>query len=523
MELRRNERAGETGDPRENPPKNSIVRHDFHLRKIRFLNMTCRLDSTVLCSNMAILTAHSLSAVTVEGDDCASVLQEVSNTVCTKILVLKRNEEKFLCERLRPYKYCSDPVASSLGRGVLAECRARRQVRTTTGDSEMTVSMGERTLNPTSEVYCASLERAKRFGRLLTARSREPRRVIEVSMERRRNETAREMGEPREYPPNSGIVRHDSHPPVTVASHFSEALLKFYSVDIPPSQQTKLHQRAPRQTEFNTRLNTPYFRKWESCRTMPLVGGFSRGFPVSPATSFRRAPYLLQLTSSALKTSLLRAAQISSLTHSLTTPKEQRTAFVRNKCNKGVLPQKLSYGDVFLPGVCSIFLPTVRFLQTTKSEHTHALGPASWRWSRGRPTHLLEIGHPLRAEYARMFASRGSWSCRRVSRSDYEQEARTSSQARPPQHCPGLPASRTAQGTRVTSRPANGAPPLLGAAQSPPSHPPSPLPDTTIHNRRAPSTHQALIRAKTSKTRRTHYRCRPDSFPRATIPHRTGN
>ncbi|KAJ8895586.1 hypothetical protein PR048_000922 [Dryococelus australis] len=35
MERRRNERAGETGDPRENPPTNGIVRHDSHLRKIR--------------------------------------------------------------------------------------------------------------------------------------------------------------------------------------------------------------------------------------------------------------------------------------------------------------------------------------------------------------------------------------------------------------------------------------------------------------------------------------------------------
>ncbi|KAJ8883346.1 hypothetical protein PR048_015189 [Dryococelus australis] len=33
MEQRQNERAGETGDPRENPPTNGIVRHDSHLRK----------------------------------------------------------------------------------------------------------------------------------------------------------------------------------------------------------------------------------------------------------------------------------------------------------------------------------------------------------------------------------------------------------------------------------------------------------------------------------------------------------
>ncbi|KAJ8891984.1 hypothetical protein PR048_004549 [Dryococelus australis] len=35
---------------------------------------------------------------------------------------------------------------------------------------------------------------------------------------------------------------------------------------------------------------TSDFRMWESCRTMSLVGGFSRGSPVSPALSFRSIP-----------------------------------------------------------------------------------------------------------------------------------------------------------------------------------------------------------------------------------------
>ncbi|KAJ8878873.1 hypothetical protein PR048_019472 [Dryococelus australis] len=58
------------------------------------------------------------------------------------------------------------------------------------------------------------------------------------------------------------------------------------------------------------------FRMWESCWTMQLVGGFSRGTPVSPALSFPgAAPCSPQSASSALKTSMLRADQISSLTH----------------------------------------------------------------------------------------------------------------------------------------------------------------------------------------------------------------
>ncbi|KAJ8865846.1 hypothetical protein PR048_033368 [Dryococelus australis] len=43
-------------------------------------SMTCRLDCTVVCTNMPISAAHWLSAVTVEDDDWASVLQEESNT-----------------------------------------------------------------------------------------------------------------------------------------------------------------------------------------------------------------------------------------------------------------------------------------------------------------------------------------------------------------------------------------------------------------------------------------------------------
>ncbi|KAJ8885464.1 hypothetical protein PR048_011661 [Dryococelus australis] len=56
---------------------------------------------------------------------------------------------------------------------------------------------------------------------------------------------------------------------------------------------------------------------WESCWTMLLVGGFSRGSPIYP-TTFILALLHTHLTSpsSALKTPILRAAQISSLTYS---------------------------------------------------------------------------------------------------------------------------------------------------------------------------------------------------------------
>ncbi|KAJ8891749.1 hypothetical protein PR048_004302 [Dryococelus australis] len=45
-----------------------------------------------------------------------------------------------------------------------------------------------------------------------------------------------------------------------------------------------------------TKAWSPNFRKWESCRTMPFAGGFSRGSPVSPALSFRRCSILTSIT-----------------------------------------------------------------------------------------------------------------------------------------------------------------------------------------------------------------------------------
>ncbi|KAJ8870855.1 hypothetical protein PR048_027156 [Dryococelus australis] len=58
----------------------------------------------------------------------------------------------------------------------------------------------------------------------------------------------------------------------------------------------------------------PDFRARESCRTMPLVGGFSRRTPVlSSSLHSGAAPSSLASPSSALKTPMLRAAQLTPL------------------------------------------------------------------------------------------------------------------------------------------------------------------------------------------------------------------
>ncbi|KAJ8867659.1 hypothetical protein PR048_031462 [Dryococelus australis] len=54
--------------------------------------------------------------------------------------------------------------------------------------------------------------------------------------------------------------------------------------------------RSPPTKAVQSPAGSPNFRKWESCRTMPLVDGFSRGFPVSPSPSFRRRSIFTSIT-----------------------------------------------------------------------------------------------------------------------------------------------------------------------------------------------------------------------------------
>ncbi|KAJ8881478.1 hypothetical protein PR048_017959 [Dryococelus australis] len=143
MEQHRNERAGETGDPRENPPTNGIVRHDSHMRK---------------------------SGVT------------------------------------RPE---IEPGSPSRRYG-LHSCR-RRDPGCSGVENLADVAVSEAHFSSLFREDGSDGLRVKRFGRLLTSRSREPMRAIVVRMEQHRNERAGETGDPRENPPTNGIVRHDSH------------------------------------------------------------------------------------------------------------------------------------------------------------------------------------------------------------------------------------------------------------------------------------------------------------------------
>ncbi|KAJ8889878.1 hypothetical protein PR048_009383 [Dryococelus australis] len=75
---------------------------------------------------------------------------------------------------------------------------------------------------------------------------------------------------------------HTSKSPTCVQKflHTSVSRKLLFTNDLikPPTKANRVQSQA----------GSPDFRKWESCRTIPLVGGFSRGSPVSPSPSFMR-------------------------------------------------------------------------------------------------------------------------------------------------------------------------------------------------------------------------------------------
>ncbi|KAJ8891883.1 hypothetical protein PR048_004438 [Dryococelus australis] len=112
-------------------------------------------------------------------------------------------------------------------------------------------------------------------------------RAKDVSMERCRNARAMETGEPRESPPANSIVRHDSQMrkcKSDPAGNMAERL-----ACSPPTKANRVLSPAG---------SHPNLRVRESWRTMPLVGGISRGSPVFPTPSFRRGSILTSITPS---------------------------------------------------------------------------------------------------------------------------------------------------------------------------------------------------------------------------------
>ncbi|KAJ8880340.1 hypothetical protein PR048_016807 [Dryococelus australis] len=158
------------------------------------------------------------------------------------------------------------------------------------------------------ELYSTRLNSELRFGRLLTARSSEPMRIPEKT----RRPTA-----------SSGTIPTCQNPVTRPGIEPGFALVGGERANcsattaprgfIPSEEEVcelivpTVNMLAPHHGDRGsiTVWTTP-----ESCRTMLLAGGFSRGSPVSPPLHSGAAPYLPQSPLSALKTSMLRAAKI---------------------------------------------------------------------------------------------------------------------------------------------------------------------------------------------------------------------
>ncbi|KAJ8873559.1 hypothetical protein PR048_024377, partial [Dryococelus australis] len=105
-----------------------------------------------------------------------------------------------------------------------------------------------------------------------------------------------------------GVVYIRTHIQDDLALNLGQTILISVLHGFPKSLQTNAG-RLDCLPPTNTNLD---FRKWESCRTTLLVGGFSWGSPISPRPCISTLLHFhLIPPSSAVKTSMLRAAQIS--------------------------------------------------------------------------------------------------------------------------------------------------------------------------------------------------------------------
>ncbi|KAJ8872517.1 hypothetical protein PR048_026123 [Dryococelus australis] len=213
-------------------------------------------------------------------------------------------------------------------------------------------------------------------------------------MEQRRNAGKQKTGDPRENPPTGGTYRQDSRvrnsrEPSTPGIEPGSPI-----VYIPPHSEVNegatVAERVARSppTKANrvqSPAGSPDFRKWESCRKMTLVGGFSQGSPVSPIPpASGAAPCSLQSLSSALKNSLLSAAQISSLTGKLTPKAEIRYIYrllfqMRGLSKELTLPRK-----PILHTCCCAMCFGKRIPLDDSRKLTRPTGRGRYDWSRGK-------------------------------------------------------------------------------------------------------------------------------------------
>ncbi|KAJ8869871.1 hypothetical protein PR048_028880 [Dryococelus australis] len=207
MEQRRNGGAGETGDPRENPPTSGVVRHDSHMRKsgsgpVGRLSPCARMASEAVGDERYCQPAQSSQ---VDG----SVIS--SSAVDSQLGTIPR------------------PQKDKLGFRVLAKLNLT--VRVVTRDRGALLNLVLTTDREISETHLTGIPNTSRAAINSATRSLQAE--------------------------------------ATVAERLARS---------PPTMTNRAQSPAV----------SPHFRNWESCRTMPLVDGFSRDLPFPPTPSFRR-------------------------------------------------------------------------------------------------------------------------------------------------------------------------------------------------------------------------------------------
>ncbi|KAJ8875332.1 hypothetical protein PR048_023227 [Dryococelus australis] len=186
---RRNERAREMGDPRENPPTSGIIRHDSRMRKSGVTRTKNEPDSP--CWKASSLTAQPLRPPVV-----------AANGAC-------------LAKR---WQAGTPPLPTRKQGGLQRETRMSGVTVWQAASFSVVTPTRMEEPQEIAEPFAVTPHRYNSLGTrnkvgqspIIPERST-PMQVTEVSMERHRNEGAGEAGDPREYPSTNGIVRHDWH------------------------------------------------------------------------------------------------------------------------------------------------------------------------------------------------------------------------------------------------------------------------------------------------------------------------
>ncbi|KAJ8866143.1 hypothetical protein PR048_033667 [Dryococelus australis] len=309
-------RAGETGDPRENPPISGIIRHDSHMRISEGDSSGNRTRFTVL-----------------EGDTLEKYFGEKSLPLQAHVLMGTLSD-------IRPAKLATVDVPKVMRERFPADTCVKVDQYLNSLDCNrltFTTQLAAFTIIHLAHLHGVQLMRREgRFGTIASSDSLEFGGLCDLEREVCEDKGYDEPGERR-------VAASAKSATASIATVKSEILTGRTSVlDLffaaarlninRPRQENPLpHKRQFRflfQAGFNVipqiiNLNSAarcsstliFARGNHAGRCMPLVGGFSRGSPVSIRSCI---PVLLHILlpspSSALKTSMLRAAQISSLT-----------------------------------------------------------------------------------------------------------------------------------------------------------------------------------------------------------------